>query len=145
MTGAESYQWVHARITIHVRNAGDRLRVRRWLPPLLWAGVIVFATSVPTTFVPPQLSPFDKAIHFSMYAVLAALLAWYVLENRKLLPATILSLVLVAAFGAADEWHQRFIPGRSSEFADWVADSLGGVSGVVAAAFYTRRQGRSVR
>lgn len=104
--------------------------------------MIVFATSVPTTLVPRQLSPFDKAIHYSMYGVLAALVTRYVMESRALLRAAVLSVVFVAAFGAADEWHQRFIPGRSTEFADWVADVLGAASGVIAVTLYSRRQTR---
>ena len=106
------------------------MRLRRWLPPLLWAGVILFATSVPNDMVPRQLSPYDKLVHFSMYAVLAALLTRYVLDGRVAVRAAIVSVACVTAFGAADEWHQRFIPGRSTEFADWVADTLGAVVGV---------------
>jgi VanZ family protein len=29
------------------------------------------------------------------------------------------------AFGVGDEWHQSFVPGRSSEWGDWVADTAG--------------------
>ena len=29
------------------------------------------------------------------------------------------------AYGATDEWHQSFVPGRSTELADWIADTAG--------------------
>ena len=37
--------------------------------------------------------------------------------------------LLVAAIGALDEWHQQYIQGRSTEFADWMADTAGGLIG----------------
>lgn len=115
------------------------MTVRPWLPPLLWAGVIVFSTSMPTSVMPRQISPYDKALHFSMYAVLAALLTRYVME-RGSWRLLVLAVVAVAAFGAVDEWHQRFIPGRSTELADWVADTLGGAVGTLAMALGLRRR-----
>ena len=30
-----------------------------------------------------------------------------------------------AAYGATDEWHQSFVPGRETELGDWVADATG--------------------
>jgi len=31
----------------------------------------------------------------------------------------------LAAFAAGDEWQQRFVPGRSADPADWLADLAG--------------------
>jgi VanZ family protein len=89
--------------------------------------------------VPRQLGPLDKLVHFGMYAVLAALVTHAVREHKAVFRALVLTVVAVAAFGAIDEWHQRFIPGRSTEFADWVADSLGGATGVLVATFLLPR------
>jgi VanZ family protein len=114
--------------------------VPRWLPPLFWAGVILLATSVPTDLVPKQLSAFDKAVHFGMYFVLAVLLTRYVLAGRVVLRAAIVSVVSATVFGAADEWHQRFIPGRSTEFADWVADTAGALAGVAVVVAFSMRK-----
>jgi VanZ family protein len=33
-------------------------------------------------------------------------------------------------YAFTDELHQHFVPGRSVEFADWVADSHGAAAGV---------------
>ncbi|MEK7401743.1 MAG: VanZ family protein [Gemmatimonadota bacterium] len=101
--------------------------------------MIVFATSVPTTMVPRQLGPFDKVAHFTMYAVLAGLLVTAVREQRALTKALIVTVLGVAVFGAVDEWHQRFIPGRSTEFADWVADAFGGSTGALTASLLIPR------
>ena len=59
------------------------MNVRPWLPPLLWAGVIIFATSMPSGFVPQQVTHVDKAAHYTMYAVFAALLTWRLREGRS--------------------------------------------------------------
>ena len=93
--------------------------------------------------VPRQLGPFDKVVHFTMYGVLAGLATLAMREHRAMLRMFILTVLAVAAFGAVDEWHQRFIPGRSMEFGDWVADSLGGATGVLTASFLLRRPKRS--
>ena len=108
------------------------MKGRHWLPPLIWAGVIVFATSMPKTMVPRQVGHWDKVVHFAIYAVLGALVTLAV-QRRTAIRILALVVCAVAAFGAVDEWHQRFIPGRSTEFADWIADAAGGLAGVIVA------------
>jgi VanZ family protein len=119
------------------------LKVRRWLPPLLWAGVIVFATSTPSEYVPQQVSSFDKAAHFTMYAILAGLLTRHLSETTGPWRAAFLAIAVSAAFGAVDEWHQKYIPGRSTELADWRADSLGAAGGALLFALYRSRRSRT--
>ena len=42
----------------------------------------------------------------------------------------IVSALLLSFFGATDEWHQQFTPGRSGkDVGDWTADSIGGLAG----------------
>lgn len=121
-----------------LRDAGVRLKVRRWLPPLLWAGVILFATSVPEGLVSDRLSPFDKALHFAAYALFAVLLSRDISQLTGRWRAAFLAIIIAVAFGAADEWHQRFIPGRRSDLADWRADSVGAALGAIVFALYHR-------
>jgi VanZ family protein len=122
------------------RNAGDRLNVRRWLPPLVWAGVIIFATSMPSELVPAQVSSFDKVAHFGMYAILAWLLARHGTEVAGRWVAMVLAIIVASGFGAVDEWHQQYIPGRSTELADWQADTLGAAVGALVYAVFSRRR-----
>lgn len=121
------------------RHAGDRLKARRWLPPLLWAGVILFGTSLPQSVVPLQTSSIDKVLHFTIYTVFAFLLTRQISEDTSRWRAAALAIVVAMAFGAVDEWHQRFIPGRSTEFADWLADSFGAVIGTFMFLAFRRR------
>ena len=112
---------------------------RKLLAPLLWAGLILLATSTPSEFVPQKATSFDKVAHFSMYAVFAWLLARHGFGVAGRWISAALAVVVASAFGAVDEWHQQYIPGRSIEFADWQADSLGAVAGALAYAVYSRR------
>jgi VanZ family protein len=76
----------------------------------------------------------DKLVHFAIYFVLL-ITAYYSFGsqntfgylNRNSLAA---ALIFTAVFGASDEIHQYFVPGRSCEFYDWVADIAGGVFAV---------------
>ena len=123
--------------------AGDRLTARRWLPPLLWAGVIVLATSMPSEVVPRQVSTFDKAAHFTMYAVLGWLLTRHATLPAGRWVAPALAVIVASGFGAIDEWHQQYIPGRSTEYADWQADTLGAASGALAFAIFSSWRART--
>lgn len=116
------------------------MNARELLPPLLWAGVIVAATSTPSELVPQQITSYDKLGHFGMYAVFAGLLARYGFGVAGRWMAPLLAIVVATAFGAVDEWHQQYIPGRSTEFADWQADSLGAIVGALLYAIFRRRR-----
>jgi len=114
------------------------LKVRRWLPPLLWAGVMLLVTSVPGSAIPRPLIPYDKVGHFAAYAVFAVLLSRDITQVTGLWRAVGVAIVIAVVFGAADEWHQRFIPGRDSDVADWRTDILGAAGGALLFAVFQR-------
>lgn len=118
------------------------MRVRRWLPPLVWAGVILLGTSLPQDAVPLQTSGIDKVLHFSIYTVFAFLLTREISEDTSRWRAAAGALVIAFAFAAVDEWHQRFIPGRFPELADWLADAAGAAVGAAAYAMFFHGRGR---
>ncbi len=71
-----------------------------------------------------------KSSHFIEYAILAAaygLPLWISgIRGRKL---WLWSVLLAAAYALSDEFHQRFIPGRSGELKDVLLDSFGAAFG----------------
>jgi VanZ family protein len=69
----------------------------------------------------------DKVLHGFLYLVLASLYARALLwSGMKPSIRMLLAAVLAASlYGASDELHQLFVPSRSSEVLDWVADTIG--------------------
>ena len=63
-------------------------------------------------------SGWDKVAHFSTFALITALL-WHGTSGR----APLFVLGAVVAFGALDEFHQLFMPGRSADVMDFIADA----------------------
>jgi VanZ family protein len=96
----------------------------------LWAVLIEVLTSWPSppTFGAPAGA--DKGVHVVLYAVLAFLVARAVRPGRPSTPVMLSVVLALAAWGAADEWHQRFSTDRSPSLADWLADVAGVVAGV---------------
>ncbi len=83
----------------------------------------IFLASSRSTVAAPGISNFDKIAHFSVYGLLATLLVRLGRGPR----AVWLALLATSLYGVSDEWHQSFVPGRSCEVADWMADTLGAV------------------
>jgi VanZ family protein len=112
---------------------------------LLWAAVLFWESSQanPFPFLPPTLP--DKLLHAGAYAVLGALLA-AALRGTRLgagWRGVVVAVVLASAYGASDEWHQWFVPGRTADPADWAADTVGAIAGATAVALALR--GRTAR
>jgi VanZ family protein len=98
---------------------------RNALWPLLVAATIFLASSR-STVAAPGITHFDKIAHFCVYGLLATLLVRLGRGSR----AVALALLATSLYGVSDEWHQSFVPGRSSELADWLADTLGGATAI---------------
>jgi VanZ family protein len=116
-----------------------------WVPPLCWAALIFILSSLSGPDEPPAFwfEGLDKIIHAGIYAVLALLLlAALHFERRIALPwASVLAWILAVLYGATDEWHQRFTVGRSTEFADLLADAAGACAALATAWMLHRKQG----
>ena len=101
----------------------------RWIPVVLWAGFILTATSIPS--VPAPAAPgTDKLAHLAMYAVLGVLALRAAWQSAPSPRTVVLTLAAIAIFAAVDEWHQRFIPSRSADAVDWLADVAGATIGI---------------
>lgn len=82
----------------------------------------------------------DKLVHFSLYCVLAGLAAGAVVKRGSPSSArrTLAVLMLAIAFGLVDEATQPYT-GRDFDWWDWLADSLGAATGVLALLVWRRR------
>ena len=127
-------------------SAGS-LRLRYLVPPVLWALLIFVVSSIPgNELQAPDIFQFDKLAHLGVYFVLA-LLVYRALRVKELFPrlhshATSVTMLLIALYGASDEFHQVFVPGRSVDLFDWLADALGGVLCALVVVLLTRRHSR---
>lgn len=114
---------------------------RRWLPPLLWAALILILTSIPGSHIPVLPFPyFDKVVHLAIYGVLGWLTARAWTNGSRVSAALLAAILLVSCFGAVDEWHQQFIPQRSMDLLDWAADTTGAALGALLAIASELRQ-----
>ncbi|HZY02829.1 MAG TPA: VanZ family protein [Anaeromyxobacteraceae bacterium] len=122
----------------------NRGRFVAWAPVLLYA-LLIFALSSlarPQDLVPPELLSHDKLIHFAEYTVLGGLLARALRAGgRPPVRAFAVALLLGALYGASDELHLAFVPGRDASPLDWAADAGGTALGAVAVLFLRRRGG----
>lgn len=76
----------------------------------------------------------DKLFHFVEYFILGALLLRAFANsshktNFKLI--LLLSILIASIYGALDEFHQRFVPGRSPEIFDIFSDIMGSLLGAL--------------
>jgi VanZ family protein len=116
-------------------NAPPRDR-RRWIWPVLIAALIITASSR-SHVAGPHIVNFDKVVHFSIYGLLATLTARLGQGGR----AAAAALIAVSIFGLSDEWHQSYVPGRSCDVWDWVADTTGAALAVTLYAGWPRYRG----
>ncbi|OQX15783.1 MAG: hypothetical protein BWK76_12655 [Desulfobulbaceae bacterium A2] len=87
----------------------------------------------------------DKLAHALAYAVLAASVLFALPPSpRRPWRGLVLVFVVCSLYGISDEVHQSFIPLRSADPLDWLADSLGaGVFLLAWAAFQPSRSARA--
>lgn len=105
------------------------------MPPVLSAAIILVGTSIPRLPMPP--GTWDKAWHFAGYAQFGVTLGWSVGGPWR---QRLAALAVIVVFGLLDEVHQYWIPGRSADAADWLADIAGGATGLALITALTRRQ-----
>ena len=119
--------------------------LRAGWPPLAWAALIFLVSHQSR---PLQLAaPFphaDKLVHAGIFAVLAGLTARGILSlgqgGRRALGVAVLAASL---YGAIDEWHQSFVPGRDPDPVDWAADTAGALLGAALVVGLPRRRSRA--
>lgn len=99
-------------------------------PFILWLVIIFVQSSLPAIELPPvDIIGADKLIHLGVFGLLAALCyisLIHITKNNTFSQNPLTwSVVITAVYGASDEIHQYFVPNRSAEVLDWIADLLG--------------------
>ena len=105
-----------------------------YIPLCVYWLVLFTATSLPIDQL-PSIGLSDKINHFIAFFILSVLLYLTLKFQRKnrffFNKAYLVTIVICLIYGALDEIHQMWIPGRYSEVLDWLADGLGAFAGLV--------------
>ncbi|KPL01056.1 MAG: hypothetical protein AMJ91_01815 [candidate division Zixibacteria bacterium SM23_73_3] len=107
--------------------------------------LLIFVVSAVPGISPPSFGFVleDKILHFIEFSVFSALLfLTFFTSGKEFLKkhAFLISSLIGIAYAASDELHQRFVPGRSCEFFDFLADSLGVIVIQLGIWFYLKRK-----
>ena len=144
-----------------------RSRLSRYLPLVLWLGLIFFAStgefsaSNTSLIIGPLLHWLfpnitdervalvhffvRKLAHFTEYAVLALLaIRAFINSSQKSIKRHwfLISLLLVALYALTDEFHQSFIPSRTASIYDSLIDTSGGLTALILYSIGRRRKER---
>lgn len=95
-----------------------------WGPAAVWAAVLFLSSEWSGLPRSVWAALNDKLVHFVLYGVLGATLAWGK-HNASPAPPHWALLLLGAGYGAVDEWHQSFVPRRDPSLGDLTADVIG--------------------
>jgi VanZ family protein len=125
--------------------------LRRWLPAIVWASCIFIASTHTFTeentgrIIIPVLhwlmphaqrrtlmlahAVIRKLAHFTEYFILSVMVfrAFIGPQRRWQLRWAILTVAIVAAYSATDEFHQWFVPGRNASPLDSLLDTFGAI------------------
>ena len=122
--------------------------LRPWIPAVLWAATIFVLSSFPGSAYPAtNLVNADKLVHLFIDGVLGGLCARGFVAGSVIAPAAIvaLSTALGTLYGITDELHQLFVPMRSCDWRDGVADAIGALvgAGVMVTVMTVKRRSRT--
>jgi len=104
-----------------------------WAPIILYCTIIFIQSSFVSLGNNLHIPQVDKFLHFIIFAILAVLFyrAYNTLSiNNNIKLVVFLSIISASLYGLSDEIHQYFVPFRSAEVADFIADSIGACFGV---------------
>ncbi len=114
--------------TVSVFERRVMSRVLGWGPAAFWAAVLFLLSELQGGGGVPAGA--DKLVHGGLYLILGLFLAWGKARTGFAGPAFLL-WIMGAGYGALDEWHQSFVPGRDVSVGDWMANSVGVMLGLV--------------
>jgi VanZ family protein len=114
-------------VSIHLRHF-----IRYQFPAIGWALLIFIGSSIPSKYFPSStIFTYDKLIHAFLFFVLGVFVyrALTPYQNRHEINwrRLIISILIVVGYGTLDELHQGIVPGRTLDFYDGIADTIGGL------------------
>ena len=119
---------------------GEKARKLLWLPPIGWAATIFTLSCLSFGSFEPGFAQEDKVFHSALFSLLSMFffLAFFYERRFRWAKAAVLAFLITSAYGAVDEFHQRFTPNRTCDVRDWMADTVG--AAVVVLTFSSQRR-----
>jgi VanZ family protein len=107
-------------------------RLLLWGPVVVYM-IIIFGLSSESAPMPVLTeNVWDKLLHVIEYGGLAVLFGRALVgEGLASVSACVLAVLLTSAYAASDEYHQLFVPLRSGDIHDWLADTVGAAAGAI--------------
>lgn len=109
-------------------------RVKHWLPVFLCMAAIFYSSSIPACAIPGLFELQDAFFHLAAYGLLGFLFARALRKTANSIPAgkiCVYALILGLVYGASDEFHQSFVPGRLVSGLDLFFDLTGSLLGSI--------------
>jgi len=102
------------------------IRVLELLGLIAYCGLLYWLSDQTSSLAPMWFSGQDKLFHAGAYFLLAVSV-WCNFRHYIKRPIILTAVVIAfsSLYGVSDEWHQAFVPGRSSDVWDWLADTVG--------------------
>jgi VanZ family protein len=102
-----------------------------WGPAALMMAVLFAASSASDTSAVPAVFS-DKVLHLGAYALLGITVFHAFADgrfDRVTSGRAILAVLFCILYGISDEFHQSFVPGRTPDAKDLIADGVGAALG----------------
>jgi VanZ family protein len=96
-----------------------------WLPVIIYMAAIFYVSSLPQ---PPMPTATDKPWHLLAYLGFAVVVVRAVAGGRPrriCLRTAGRAIAIAVMYAVSDEIHQMFVPGRSADLTDLIADAAG--------------------
>ncbi|MBZ0073042.1 MAG: VanZ family protein [Thiohalobacteraceae bacterium] len=107
------------------------LRLLSTFLAVTWMATLFYLSSQPMPEIDLGFTGQDKLVHLVAYGLLGALLlgALPLRTGGYSRGQMLLAAALATLYGISDEWHQFFVPGRTMDGLDVLADAIGALLG----------------
>lgn len=111
----------------------NNLKIFYIIASLIWMAAIFWESSIGDYSSVPGVKEghndlLSSIVHLISYLILCFLLIKsFVASGVKNNKAILYGFIITVFYGATDEWHQLFVPGREAHVSDWLLDVSGAI------------------
>ncbi len=126
------------------RTANSRKRILFYLLPAVGYAALIFSLSSSSLDI-EELRPvfeYDKLLHLVEYYILGYLLMRVFTtspDSSRAERALFATILVGTVYGASDEFHQSFVPGRDCSLLDFLFDAAGVILAAITFSFVRHR------